>query len=68
MRLLPAELHPKHSIKGERTPAADDDGGFIQVRSEHVAAEVPVRGRDGREALSVAPDDKVSQPHQRRQT
>ena len=31
---------------------------------EHVAAEVAVRGRDGREALPVAPDDKVSKPHQ----
>ena len=30
------------------------------MRSEHVAAEVPVRGRDGREALPVASDDKVS--------
>ena len=35
------------------------------MRSEHVAAEVAVRGRDGREALPVAPDDKVSKPHKR---
>ena len=35
--------------------------------AEHVAAEVAVRGRDGREALPVAPDDQVSQPHQRLQ-
>ena len=37
------------------------------MRAEHVAAEVAVRGRDGREALPVAPDDKVSQPHKRLQ-
>ena len=38
------------------------------MRSEHVAAEIPVRGRDGREALPVALDDKVSKPHKRLKT
>ena len=37
------------------------------MRVEHVPAEVPVWSRDGREALPVAPDDKVSKPHQRLQ-